>query len=157
MVDEGNLICSYTWLIRVKFRTVQYISVVRDLNSAQIIDRACDMSYTKTRMSTMGFFVDDIRYSIQNITRILSPYSDLLLTERLRGQSSSPGRVKNFLFFVSSRLALGPTQPPLQWVPRTLSPGVRRLGREADHSPSTNAEVKKICIYTSTPPCAFMV
>jgi hypothetical protein len=35
-------------------------------------------------------------------------------------------------------------------------PGVKRPGREADHSPPTSAEVKKIWIYTSTPPYAFM-
>jgi hypothetical protein len=37
----------------------------------------------------------------------------------------------------------GPTQPPIQRVPRALSPGVKRPGREADHSPPTSAEVKK--------------
>jgi hypothetical protein len=35
-------------------------------------------------------------------------------------------------------------------------PGVKRQGREADHSPPTIVEVKKIWIYTSTPPYAFM-
>jgi hypothetical protein len=35
-------------------------------------------------------------------------------------------------------------------------PGVKRPGREADHSPRTTAEVKKMWIYTSTPPYAFM-
>jgi hypothetical protein len=35
-------------------------------------------------------------------------------------------------------------------------PGVKRPGREADHSPPTSAEVKKIWIYTSIPPYAFM-
>jgi hypothetical protein len=34
--------------------------------------------------------------------------------------------------------------------------GVKRQGREADHSPPTNAEVKKMWIYTSTPPYVFM-
>jgi hypothetical protein len=38
----------------------------------------------------------------------------------------------------------------------TLSPGVKRAGREADHSPPTSNEVKKMWIYTSTPPFAFM-
>jgi hypothetical protein len=35
-------------------------------------------------------------------------------------------------------------------------PGVKRPRREADHSPPTNAEVKKMWIYTSIPPYAFM-
>jgi hypothetical protein len=61
-----------------------------------------------------------------------------------------------YLFSMSSRPALGPTQPPIQWVPWTLSPGVKRPGHEADHSPPTSAEVKKMWIYTSTPPYAFM-
>jgi hypothetical protein len=51
---------------------------------------------------------------------------------------------------MSSRPALGSTQPPFQWVPEALSPGLKRQGREADHSPPTSAEVKKIWIYTST-------
>jgi hypothetical protein len=33
----------------------------------------------------------------------------------------------------------------------TFSPGVKRPGREADHSPPAGAEVKKMWIYTSTP------
>jgi hypothetical protein len=48
-----------------------------------------------------------------------------------------------FLFITASRTALGPTQPPIQWVPRALSLGVKRPGREADHSPLSSAEVKE--------------
>jgi hypothetical protein len=73
-------------------------------------------------------------------------------TGRPTGRSSSPGRVKNFLLPTSSRPALRPAQPPIQWVPVTLSPGIKRPGREADYSPPTNAKVKKTSIYTSTPP-----
>jgi hypothetical protein len=39
------------------------------------------------------------------------------------GGSSSPGRVKNFHFSISSRPALGSTQPPIKWVPGALSWG----------------------------------
>jgi hypothetical protein len=46
--------------------------------------------------------------------------------------------------------------PPIQRVPGDLSPGLKRRGREADHSPPTSAEVKKTWIYTSTPPYVFM-
>jgi hypothetical protein len=34
----------------------------------------------------------------------------------IEGQIYSPGRMKNFLFSMSSRLALGPTHPPVQWL-----------------------------------------
>jgi hypothetical protein len=67
-----------------------------------------------------------------------------------------PRGVKNFHFFMSSRLALGLTQPPIQWVVGSLSLGVKRPGREADHSPPTSAKGKKTWVYTSTPPYAFM-
>jgi len=42
--------------------------------------------------------------------------------------------------FRPSRLALGPTQPPVQWVP-DLSGGKVRPWPVADHSPSSNAAV----------------
>jgi hypothetical protein len=41
-------------------------------------------------------------------------------------------------------------------VPRALSTGVKRQWREADHSPPTSSEVKKIWVYTSTTSYAFM-
>jgi hypothetical protein len=48
---------------------------------------------------------------------------------------------------VGVRDPVGPTQPPIQWVPRAVSTGVKRQGRETDHSAPTNAEVKKMWIY----------
>jgi hypothetical protein len=36
-------------------------------------------------------------------------------------------------------------QPPIQWVPGTLTPGVKWTEREADHSPPLSAEVKMAC------------
>jgi hypothetical protein len=59
------------------------------------------------------------------------------------GWSSDPCRVKYFLFSMSSRPALGPTQSLIQWVPEALSSGLERLRREADHLLPTSAEVKK--------------
>jgi len=40
-------------------------------------------------------------------------------------------------FLHPSRPALGPTQPPIQWVP-----GVKRPGRGVDHPPASSAEDK---------------
>jgi len=42
-----------------------------------------------------------------------------------------------------SRPALRPTQPPVQWVP-VFTGGNVRPGRDADPSPPSSAEVKKI-------------
>jgi hypothetical protein len=47
-----------------------------------------------------------------------------------------------FLFTTASRTALGPTQPPIQWVPAVLSLRVKRPEHEADHSPPSSADVK---------------
>jgi hypothetical protein len=55
---------------------------------------------------------------------------------------------------VRSRIFFSPSRPDRLW--GALSPGVKRPGREADHSPPASAEIKKIWIYTSTPPHAFM-
>jgi hypothetical protein len=65
---------------------------------------------------------------------------------------------------VGSRIFSSSQRPDRFWGPPNLlsngyrgalSPGVKRQGREADHSPSTSAEIKKTWIYTSTPPYAF--
>jgi hypothetical protein len=61
------------------------------------------------------------------------------------------------LLTASSRPALGSTQSPIKWVPGALLPGIKQPVREADHLPSASAEVKKMWIYTSTPPYAFIV
>jgi hypothetical protein len=47
-------------------------------------------------------------------------------------------------------------QPSVQRVLGDLSPGVKRLEREADRPPPTGAEVKKTWVYTSTHTYAFM-
>jgi hypothetical protein len=57
-----------------------------------------------------------------------------------------------FLFTTASSRALGPTQPPIQRVPGALSQGVKRLVREADHSPPSSAEVKEcVELYLHSP------
>jgi hypothetical protein len=61
-------------------------------------------------------------------------------------------RLGIFLLTAVSRTALGPTQPPIQWVPGTLSLGVKRPRREADYSPPCSVDVENAWSYTSTPP-----
>jgi hypothetical protein len=54
---------------------------------------------------------------------------------------SSPGRGWE-VFTTTSRSDLEPTQPPIQWVAGAVSVGVKRPGREADHSPPSSSEFK---------------
>jgi hypothetical protein len=51
---------------------------------------------------------------------------------------------------MSSRLALGPTQPPIKWLPWGLTPGGKMPRHGADHSSPTKAEVEN-SVYSSTP------
>jgi hypothetical protein len=68
--------------------------------------------------------------------------SDYGLDDQAIGVRSPEGQ-RIFPLTSVSRPALGPTQPPVQWVPRLLSPGVKaRPGRDADHSPPSSAEVE---------------
>jgi hypothetical protein len=54
-----------------------------------------------------------------------------------------PAEAGNFSFHTASITAMGSTQPLFQWVSGALSLGVKRPGREADHSPPSSAEVKE--------------
>jgi hypothetical protein len=69
--------------------------------------------------------------------------------------TKSTGTTLPVPFTTVSRPALGPTQPPIQWVPR-LTPGVKQLVCETDHLPPSNVKVKNAWSYTSTPPYIFI-
>jgi hypothetical protein len=62
-----------------------------------------------------------------------------------------------FLFATASESAMGPTQRPIQWVPRVLSLGLKRPEREAEHSPPSSADVKVRGAILPLPQYVFMV
>jgi hypothetical protein len=73
------------------------------------------------------------------------------------------GREVGVRVLVRSKMFSSPRHPDQFWGPPSLlfngyrgfSPGIKRPGREADHSPPTSANVKNTWIHTSTPPYAF--
>jgi hypothetical protein len=88
-----------------------------------------------------------------------SRHSPVSTMTRLRAGRSGfdPRQRQGFsLLATASSPALGPTQPPIQWVSAALFLGVKRLGHEADRSPPCSTEVKNAWGYTSTPPYVFM-
>jgi hypothetical protein len=58
------------------------------------------------------------------------------------------------LFSTAFTPPLVPTQPPFQWAPGSLSPGVKRPGREADHSSPSSTELKN---GGAVPPLPYMI
>jgi len=74
----------------------------------------------------------------------VAQYSVWLRAGRPGDRGSIPGKGQRIFPLISvSRPALGPTQPPVQWVPGVLSQGTKaRPGRDADHSPPSSAEVR---------------
>jgi hypothetical protein len=51
---------------------------------------------------------------------------------------------------------MGPTQPPIQRIPGSVSQGVKQQGHAADHSPPSSTKINNMWSYTSTPPYVFM-
>jgi hypothetical protein len=80
------------------------------------------------------------RSSVVPEPRERSRCTDRLQAGRPRVRSSSPASVKNFLFVISSRPVLGPTQPPMKWAMGAFSPDI------------TLTEVKTTWVYRTTPP-----
>jgi hypothetical protein len=73
------------------------------------------------------------------------------LDDRVLGFDSRQG-LEIFLFTTASRTALESTKPRIQWASGVLSLGVKRSGREADHSPPSSAEIKeRVELYLHTP------
>jgi len=86
--------------------------------------------------------------SVSEVTR--------LWVDGVNNQGEISGRGNNGTYSPSGPV-LRPTQPPVQWVPGALTPGIKQLGHEADCSPPSSAKVKNACSYTSTPQYIFMV
>jgi hypothetical protein len=96
--------------------------------------------FNVTTMFTQYFIFPTIHIQRPGIAQSVKP---LAKGWRPRCRSLSLCRVKNFHFSMLSRLALWSTQPPIQWIPWALSPGVKRVEREANQSPANSGEVKK--------------
>jgi hypothetical protein len=119
------------------------------------VAHSLDSTYEKPRRtctkatSTMRRTINKINISgcWPTIPEWLTVYSSLCIEMKMSTQGpvsyGLDGLGIEVLFLTTLTPALGPThQPPLEWVPGVLSSGVKRPGREADHSLSS--EVKNV-------------
>jgi hypothetical protein len=91
---------------------------------------------------------NEFKYQILSFIFIFSYYYYYYYYYYYRGRDnygqdswgSIPGRGNIFLSSTESRPALGPTQPPIQFVPEANSHRVKQPGREADRSQSSSDE-----------------
>jgi hypothetical protein len=89
-------------LIRTDVSEGRIASIFRLHECEQVTERRCKLLY---RHRLVGDIICEPGWR--------SRYSDCLRAGRPRGRSSSPDS-QNFLFSISSRPALGPTQRPIQ-------------------------------------------
>jgi hypothetical protein len=109
------------------------------------------LSFRKTYFFTILYFIIwRIMVSRGSSVSIVPDYG---LDDRAIEARSRQGQ-RIFPLSSVSRPALGPTQPPVQWVPESFTRGKARPGREAHHSPPSSAEVVRS--YTPLPPSASM-
>jgi hypothetical protein len=67
-----------------------------------------------------------------------------LVQRRAKGWTAEvrfPAGARDFFYSTASKSALGPTQPPVKWVPGAFFVRGKAARREADHSPACSAEV----------------
>lgn len=93
-------------------------------------------------------FTFTLHSSASTVTRLLAGKS--------RNRALIPSRSRRFFLLQSVHKGSGFNQPPVRLVPWALSPEVKLLGNEADHSPTSSAMVKSDCNCNSIPPHTFM-
>jgi hypothetical protein len=83
-------------------------------------------------------------------------YNDKVCAEWSRNRGSILGTQKYFSPFHNIQTGSVATEPTIQWVSETSSPGEKRPGREASHWPPSNGPVNNKWSYTSTPSNVFI-
>jgi hypothetical protein len=145
-----DIVTHYISLIKWNF-TILYVQIPSNQDKAKTFDIL--LLTTEYLLAPINSFQADNTRHKSNGSSV-----NTALGYRLDDQGSrfdSQQRLGIFLF-TASRMALGPTQPPIQWVPEALSLGVKWPGHEADHSPHVEPRSNNEWSYTFTPQYTFM-
>jgi hypothetical protein len=110
--------------------------------------KRCQSIFSKEYSSSITVCVLNVQVNKRLWVQIVEPWYLSRCSAGLRagGRGSRvrfPAGAGNFSLHAASRTALGPTQPLIHWVIGALFMAVKWQGREADHSPPSNFEVKE--------------
>jgi hypothetical protein len=92
------------------------------------------------------------RHADKILARTFQSVCDVLWDGEPRNQGFIHSGSKRFSLLHGVHATLGPTHYSIQWVLIAFTPGVKWLGYEFNHSPTSTAEVKNAWSYTSTLP-----
>jgi hypothetical protein len=135
-------------MVFLTFQILKLLHIFKSTASFQMITTAISKVNDREKLFTYKTGLNRACFAAKAAILILGTpfYVNAVIAQSVRaGRSGFDSRrvLGIFLFTTASRTALGPTQPPIQCVPGALSLGVKRPGREADHSPPSSAEVKE--------------
>jgi hypothetical protein len=98
------------------------------------------------RLENYSSRIFERRHIFKNLSTLFSGLHDtsagIVMAYGLHGRVRFMVGARYFLYSTAPRLSLRPTHPPVHWLRRYPSPGVKRPGLEADLSPSCSTEVK---------------
>jgi hypothetical protein len=155
----GNFSLAFTWIVYENTRfSIQFSSAIsiRDITLQSWLTHELSRRYLFKDL--LGRYLIEILIYIYRLLRTRNSVVNTATGYRLNGRKVGvrvPVRSRIFLFFMSSRPALRSIQS-LSNGYRDLFSGVKRTGHEAGRSPPASDKVKKMWMYTSTPPYAIM-
>jgi hypothetical protein len=140
-----------------------WANLPRHMNAVLLI--SFPIRYWLRNFSILELLITENLRSVQIILHCLYAYlftyvySYYMSTRLLAGGPGfgvdSPPVQEMFLFSTALRPVLRPIWAPIQWVPETLSPGVK-WPCEADHSCQPSDKFKNVWSYISSPPYVFI-
>lgn len=113
----------------------------------------CNVSYPTVNGLNFWPFVSNhlnVWNTTEGVARITGSMVTWIWDRWLTTVIQFQARAGDFSLLHSIRPSLGPTQPPIQWLPRFLSPGIKWLWCPTEPLTSSGAEVINAQSYTYT-------
>jgi hypothetical protein len=155
-IHSPHIVCTIwlsfrAWYFSLLFASFYFILCYLSRPQIQIVEgsRTLCLSYYMTALTPSCCNLCDLPTFQESQGSSGSIVSDYGPDDRVR----SPTGAEDFFLAPASRTALGPTQPPIQWLPGVLYPGVKRgRGVMLTTHPHLVPRLSMNSSYTSSPP-----